>query len=199
MPATLILLLALLAPPSDTTATVWLEWHAGRRWIHTQEGSGFYTGVLLGWPASPRHGIQFGLGFMRRLTEALEAHEIGLLAPGGRGPAHDRFPLTQLDGYVRLYVQPDLSSSLQVEISGGLGIVWTEMPYRAPLFCFQEWCAADRAVVSSWRRLEAGLSGSLAVLVPVGALEMGGRLSTHQLFATARDVWMVGLVLRLRR
>ncbi|BBM69444.1 hypothetical protein [Rhodothermus marinus] len=193
------MLLALLAPPSDTTATVWLEWHAGRRWIHTQEGSGFYTGMLLGWPVSSRHGIQFGLGFMRRLTEALEAHEIGLLAPGGRGPAHDRFPLTQLDGYVRLYVQPDLSSSLQVEIAGGLGIVWTEMPYRAPLFCIPEWCVADRSVVSSRRRLDGGLSGSLAVLIPVGALVIGGRLSIHQLFATARDVWMVGLVLRLRR
>ncbi len=124
----LILLLALPASPSDTTATVWMEWQVGRRWIHTREGSGFYTGILLGWPASPRHGIQLGLGFMRRLSEALEAHEIGLLAQGGQELGRDRFPMTQLDGYVRLYVQPNLSPFLQVEISGGLGIAWTEMP-----------------------------------------------------------------------
>ena len=100
---------------------------------------------------------------------------------------------------MRLYVQPDLSPSLQVEISGGPGIAWMEMPYKEPLFCISEWCVADRSGVSFWRRLEAGFSGSLAVLAPVGALEVGGRLSTHQFFATVYDVWMVGLVLRLSR
>lgn len=74
-----------------------------------------------------------------------------------------------------------------------------EMPYKEPLFCISEWCVADRSGVSFWRRLEAGFSGSLAVLAPVGALEVGGRLSTHQFFATVYDVWMVGLVLRLSR
>ena len=34
------------------------------------------------------------MGFMRRLTEALEAHEIVLLAPGGTGQARDRFSMT---------------------------------------------------------------------------------------------------------